>query len=169
MAFYHATDGDNWRDSDNWLSDAPISTWYGVTTDESGRVIELTLWFYDLRGTVPPELGNLIALTNLDLGYNQLRGPLPGLSQLTSLSSLNLSHNQLSGPVPNLNTLTNLTNLNLASNGLSGSIPNLNTLTNLTGLNISSNGLSGSVPNLSALTNLDAPRPRIQRLEWTRS
>ena len=23
VAFYHATGGDNWRDSDNWLSDAP--------------------------------------------------------------------------------------------------------------------------------------------------
>ena len=33
VALYLATDGDNWANNDNWLSDAPISTWYGVTTD----------------------------------------------------------------------------------------------------------------------------------------
>ena len=54
VTFYHATDGDNWTNNDNWLSDAPIGTWYGVTADENGRVIELTLWFNNLSGTIPP-------------------------------------------------------------------------------------------------------------------
>ncbi|MCY4114038.1 MAG: hypothetical protein OXG33_08890 [Chloroflexi bacterium] len=44
IAFYHATDGPNWTDNTNWLSDAPLFTWYGVTTDDDdGRVIKLLL------------------------------------------------------------------------------------------------------------------------------
>ena len=33
VALYHATGGDNWTNNENWLSDAPIGTWYGVTTE----------------------------------------------------------------------------------------------------------------------------------------
>lgn len=43
VALYNATGGDNWTNSDNWLSDAPIGEWYGVTTDNNGRVISLNL------------------------------------------------------------------------------------------------------------------------------
>ena len=43
VEFYKATDGPNWIDNTNWLSDAPIGEWYGVTADENGRVIELVL------------------------------------------------------------------------------------------------------------------------------
>ena len=41
VAFYHATNGDNWLRSGNWLTDAPIGRWYGVVTDGSDRVIGL--------------------------------------------------------------------------------------------------------------------------------
>ena len=33
-ALYNATDGENWDISDNWLSDAPLGEWEGVTTDD---------------------------------------------------------------------------------------------------------------------------------------
>ena len=32
VALYEATDGDNWNNSTNWLSDAPLDEWFGVTT-----------------------------------------------------------------------------------------------------------------------------------------
>ena len=38
VAFYHATNGPNWLNSGNWLSDKPLGAWHGVTTDNSGRV-----------------------------------------------------------------------------------------------------------------------------------
>ena len=41
VALYHATDGPNWIDSENWLTDAPLGEWYGVDTDSSGRVVRL--------------------------------------------------------------------------------------------------------------------------------
>ena len=40
VALYEATDGVNWSSSHNWLTDKPITIWYGVTTDGSGRVVE---------------------------------------------------------------------------------------------------------------------------------
>ena len=94
VALYEATDGPNWVNNDNWLTDAPLGDWYGVDTDNSGRVVRLDLdgrWDSDAReyiphglsGPVPPELGNLANLTRLDLGHNFLSGPVP-----TELGSL---------------------------------------------------------------------------------
>ena len=50
VALYNATDGLNWRENTNWLSDAPIGEWHGVTTGPNGRVIELSLHSNELRG-----------------------------------------------------------------------------------------------------------------------
>ena len=38
VALYEETDGDNWENNSNWLSDAPLGEWFGVTTDDDGRV-----------------------------------------------------------------------------------------------------------------------------------
>ena len=46
VALYHATDGPNWVNNENWLTDAPPGESYGVDTDASGRVVRL-----DLSGT----------------------------------------------------------------------------------------------------------------------
>ena len=43
VALYEATGGADWAKSDNWLSDEPIGTWYGVATDESDGVTQLDL------------------------------------------------------------------------------------------------------------------------------
>ena len=42
-AFYHATDGPNWKNDNNWLTAAPVGLWYGITADDNGRVTELAL------------------------------------------------------------------------------------------------------------------------------
>ena len=177
VALYNATDGPNWTINDNWLTDAPISTWYGVFTDESGHVSRLTLDRNGLRGTIPdlgaltkltnleitrnsqlsgkiPDLSALTNLTNLDLGGNRLSGSIPNIRSLTNLKYLNLNYNELSGPIPNMAPLKSLIILNLSNNELSGPIPDLSTLTNLNYLYLSNNQLSGPIPNLSALTNL---------------
>ena len=77
VALYNATDGENWNRSDNWLSDAPLGEWEGVTTDDDGRVISLSLSFNALSGEIPPELGNLAKLEKLYLGGNRLEGCVP--------------------------------------------------------------------------------------------
>ena len=77
VAIYNATDGENWNRSDNWLSDAPLDEWEGVTTDDEGRVTKLNgkLDRGDTGGQpansvprrqpgeIPAELGSLTSLT----------------------------------------------------------------------------------------------------------
>ena len=158
VALYLATDGANWRNSANWLSDAPLDTWYGVGADDSGRVIRLNLSENELRGEIPSELGALTNLVWLNLGNNELRGAVPAeLGNLTILKELYLYNNRLSGSIPpELGNLINLTQLSLSSSQLRGEIPaELGNLTNLTDLYLSGNQLSGSIPpELGNLTNL---------------
>ena len=153
VALYEAADGVNWTQNDNWSTAASISTWYGVTTDESGLVVELLLSGNGLSGLLP-DLSALTNLTILDLSYNQLSGPIPDLSALTNLRNLFLSDNQLTGSIPDLVALTKLTTLDLGFNQLTGSFPGLSAPTDLTSLSLGSNQLSGPLPDLSALTSL---------------
>ena len=101
IALYNTTDGDAWDYNTNWLSDTPLDEWYGVSTDDSGRVIRLDLAKNSLSREIPPELGNLANLRELDLDYNLLSGEiLPELGNLANLQELWLSDNQLSGCIP---------------------------------------------------------------------
>ncbi len=158
VALYDSTDGDNWKTNTNWKSSAAIGTWYGVTTDNAGRVIFLNLDRNSLSGSIPAALGDLTKLVTLDLYDNSLSGSIPAaLGDLTNLEKLSLYYNDLTGSIPaELGDLTNLTSLHLYSNSLSGSIPAaLGDLTNLTNLNLGDNDLSGSIPaELGDLTNL---------------
>ena len=172
-ALYDATDGPNWVSSDHWLTDEPVEDWHGVTVDGSGRVVRLVLagkWDDDLGeplrhglfGQLPSELGDLAALEELDLSYNQLSGELPPeLGHLANLESLSLYENQLSGPLPpELGDLGALANLHLADNQLSGPLPpELGRLAALEELDLGYNHLSGKLPpelgDLGALKELD--------------
>ncbi|MDD9994217.1 MAG: hypothetical protein OXS35_00510, partial [Dehalococcoidia bacterium] len=100
VALYNATEGPDWNNNTNWLSDVPIGDWDGVDTDASGRVVELNLHDNQLSGEMPPELGNLSSLEVLLLSGNQLSGIPPELGNLPNLRWLHLFHNRLSGEIP---------------------------------------------------------------------
>ena len=55
-AIYDSAGGTSWQNNDNWMSDRPFSDWYGVTTDEIGRVTGLDLRSNELSGEIPTEL-----------------------------------------------------------------------------------------------------------------
>ena len=173
VALYNATDGPNWINNNNWLTDAPLGRWNGVETDASGRVVQIMLsggWWdneanewvrYGLRGQIPPEIGDLTHLTDLVLRYNLLSGPIPPeIGDLTRLTNLDLHQNLLSGPIPpEVGDLTRLTNLDLDQNLLSGPIPpEIGELASMTNLELSDNNLSGPIPpeigNLASLEYL---------------
>lgn len=159
VALYHATDGDDWNNNSNWLSDAPIGEWYGVTTDDRDRLIELDLSQNQLSGEVPAQIGRLTDLQKLNLWGNQLQGEIPPtIGSLTNLSSLSFWGNHLEGEIPTeIGRLTNLTVLSFGTNALRGELPpELGNLVNLERLYISSNRLEGEIPSeMGNLTNLE--------------
>ena len=124
-ALYNATNGDNWRGKDNWLTDHPVNTWLGVTADSDGCVTQLLLERNYLSGEIPPELDNLANLELLDLRWNQLSGEIPPeLGSLADLEWLDLSKNRLSREIPpELGDLARLRALYLYGNQLSGCVP----------------------------------------------
>ena len=125
ITLYNATNGANWNNNDNWLSDRPIEEWHGVDVDDNGRVVDLVLWLNNLSGEIPPELGNLSNLRTLLLAVNNLSCKIPPtLGDLANLEGLHLNGNGLSGEIPpELGNLSNLVELHLHNNQLTGCIP----------------------------------------------
>ena len=120
VALYNATNGDNWYSNTNWLSDEPMSGWYGVTTNADGRVNDLYLWGINLSGTLPAELGNLALVERLGFERNNLVGPIPPeIGNLRHLTWFTANENQLSGAIPaELANLTNFAVVDLVGNDL---------------------------------------------------
>ena len=140
VALYNATDGPNWKNNTNWLTDAPLDDWYGVDTDDLGNLTVLLLGYNNLQGPIPPEIGNLKKLEILRLYRNALFGNIPpDIGNLTNLRMLDLRQNVLSGPIPlELGGLVKLQDLRLRENNLSGPIPpDIGNLTNLRMLDLS--------------------------------
>ena len=141
VALYNATDGLNWTNNTNWLSNNDISTWYGVSVS-NGLVTGLVLAGNQLTGEIPKELGNLTNLEELNLSFNKLSGEIPAaLGNLSNLKKLWLVGNPVGNPV---------------GNQLSGALPEeLGNLTNLEVLILNYNQLSGPLPqSLTSLAKL---------------
>lgn len=157
---YRATGGDDWKNSENWLSDQPLGEWKGVTTDADGRVVALHFPRNNMVGTIPPEIGHLTNLSELDFSQNGLTGPTPPeLAKLPNLSQLNLAWNELTGTIPPaLGTVAGLSVLVLGGNDLTGPIPpELGRLSNLAYLYLDYNQLTGPIPGeLAHLSSLSA-------------
>lgn len=148
---YRAMNGSGWTDSTNWLTDAPLSTWFGVATDYNGRVTNLELTYNGLRGPLPDTLVDLSELESLDLSLNELDGSIPAsLGRLSDLKRLSFQGNQLTGRIPRaLGDLSELQSLNLDGNRLTGQIPtSLGRLSKLRLLWLSSNKLTGQIPRV---------------------
>jgi len=135
--------------------------WPEGIPSEIGEITPLTEWrgrsFNEIPSTIPPELGNLVNLQELNLAGSQLTGIIPSeLGNLVNLTELSLSGTQLTGTIPpELGNLVNLKKLRLGGSQLIGSIPNeLIRLRNLEELTLSGT-LTGTIPpELGNLVNL---------------
>lgn len=149
VTFYNSTNGEHWTINTNWLSDAPLGEWYGVSTDANGHVTALVLNENNLRGALPPELSRLRSLASLVLRFNHLTGNIPPeFGQLEHLTRLELPSNRLTGNIPpELGQLKYLETLPLLENRLTGNIPpELGQLKNLEWFSVSRNRLTGNIP-----------------------
>lgn len=133
----------------NWNAyDQDPCSWFGVSCS-NGKVTSVNLSGLSLKGTLSPELGQLVNLQKLILRGNGLTGLIPiQLGELGKLEVLDLAHNHLSGHVPeDLGNLSSLSRLSLENNNLEGIIPaELGELENLCELIISVNKLTGIIP-----------------------
>lgn len=126
-----------------WISDpCYLIPWNGLGCDyssQANKISEINLSGRNLTGSVPEEIGQLTALVNVSLEYNNLIGPLPDLSGLIMLERLHLQNNSLNGSLPDwLLNLNNLKELFIQNNNFSGVIPGQ--LLEKTSLNVKSNG-----------------------------
>nr|CAD1826145.1 unnamed protein product [Ananas comosus var. bracteatus] len=124
-----------------------------------------------LTGSIPPELGKLSDLFDLNVANNYLEGPIPdNLSSCVNLNSLNAHGNKLNGTIPrSFKKLESMTYLNLSSNNLKGPIPiELSRIGNLDTLNLSDNHLAGYIPgefgNLRSIMEIDISHNQLSGL-----
>ena len=161
VALYDATGGDNWKSNTNWKSDKPLGEWYGITTDENGRVEFIEFHTKNgLTGSIPPEIGDLVHLKKISLGSNDLTGSIPSeIENLIHLEILNMRYNKLTGPIPpGIVNLVNLKEIDLAVNDLSGPMPpKIGNLINLTRISFFASDLTGPIPpEIGNLVNLES-------------
>ena len=162
VTLYNQSGGTGWNSFYQWNFDEPMSNWFGVTLNDEGCVIDLSLPAVGLTNQLPKEIGNLSNLKKLNLWGNQLSGTIPEtIGNLQQLEILYLPDNQFTGEIPSeLCQLNRLSQLYLQNNQLIGNLPNqIKNLNNLSLLELHNNQLSGSIPtelaDLPLLRNLD--------------
>ncbi|PIN21589.1 Leucine-rich repeat protein [Handroanthus impetiginosus] len=142
---------------------APLATldltgnWFEVST------LALIRWFSNFSTT---------GLTNIDLSFNSISGPIPDVFQnRVSLSSLYLVRTGLEGGIPAyFGNMSSLTDLQLCRNNLTGEFFEL--MRNLSGstektlqsLLLCRNSISGSLSNLSSFSSLECLALHVNQL-----
>ena len=141
----------------DWDPLESLDRWEGVGI-EGTWVVSLHLSQRSMTGHIPPALGSLAFLQEIDFGDNWLTGSIPEeLGNLSELQVLNLSFNKLTGGIPpELGNLEELLLLALSTNMLGGEIPSeLGSLSRLERMFLESNRLNGQIPpELGALHRL---------------
>jgi Leucine-rich repeat (LRR) protein len=145
---YFMWGGHTWEVQD-FLSKPDECDWWGITCDNSTRIINLNWTTPDVsfKGQVPTELGLLTSLESLTLIGPDLRGSIPiELARLKALKLLDLSRNYVVLD-STIGMMTHLQELRLSVNKWMGEIPTeLALLTGLRGLYLDrSEHLTGNV------------------------
>ncbi|MBR5736765.1 MAG: Ig-like domain-containing protein [Bacteroidales bacterium] len=168
VAFYNSNNGANWKNDENWLSDKPVSSWYGVTVDDSGHVIELQMVYNNVYGRIPKEIADLTQLNSFSIvnSYPPTSEcyPLPAeMGQLKEMTWMSIADYSIGGTLPeSLFSLDKLTTLTIYGTSQMQAAPmpkavkNLKSLNNLTLSNLNFTGpLISELGELTGLTYID--------------
>ncbi|MDN3656648.1 T9SS type A sorting domain-containing protein [Ferruginibacter paludis] len=154
---YNNTNGSQWLINTNWLSLAPLASWYGITLLR-GKLTTLEIMGNNMAGSLPQSIGNLVNAGWINLTDNKLTGAIPAtIGNLVNTSTLYLESNKLTGSIPEaIGNMIGLQNLNLSNNQLTGNIPTTFNNIQIGNILLSHNQLSGSIPGNINKTNFSA-------------
>ncbi|KAM3306373.1 receptor kinase-like protein Xa21 [Capsicum chacoense] len=110
-------------------------------------------------GSLPPVIGNLKAITKMDLSMNKFSNGIPReIGGLKNLAHLSLRHNKLQGAIPDsMSKMVGLEFLNLSHTNIFGIIPkSLEKLQNLKYFNVPVNKLYCEIPSGGPFKNLSS-------------
>jgi Leucine-rich repeat (LRR) protein len=175
--FYFATDGDRWKNNENWLKGNPCgygdddsNNWIGVLCGVCRKGIRhvevLALEWNELDGNLTESIGQLPYLQVLNLGTNNLYGGLPkSIGKLKRMRVIKLSYNRMDGKLPQeLYDLHDLEMLDLPYNDFVGSLNDvLAAFPKLRKLNLRGN--RGFMGDLSSAGPLFARMPNLRLID----
>mmetsp|Transcript_22862 Transcript_22862/g.64719 ORF Transcript_22862/g.64719 Transcript_22862/m.64719 type:complete len:837 (+) Transcript_22862:381-2891(+) len=173
--FYYATNGDQWTNSYNFMTENHECNWFETTTDENGQpygvgitcnrdlqVESILLPSNNLAGTLPSELYRLTNLKMISVKHNSISGKIPDAPKTydedgsedagvlwDNLEYFDVKYNLLTGTIPSslLDHTPRLQVLGLSSNQLQGTIPDMLS-SSLKTLALDNNLLDGDIANI---------------------
>ncbi len=160
IAIYESMGGASWSGS-KWNITAPLeqatasTNWNGVTVAKVNgvdRVTRINLAARNLKGPIPPAIGYLSEVTQIDMNNNnqQLTGTIPpSMGNLRKLTNLVLSRSGLTGTIPvEFANLTALNLLQMHTSNFIGPIPAnvFSKMPNLNSLELKLNKFTGDLP-----------------------
>lgn len=151
-----------WREVDPalaslWPATADPDSWDGVRVGADGRVTRLELSGQGLGGEVPAAVGRLVALEVLALDDNAVTALPPELGRLARLAELDVSGTHLETLPREMGSLVSLEELHACDAKLTSVPPELGRLAALRKLDLSVNALTTLPPDLhlASLVNLE--------------
>ena len=78
--FFQSTQGTQWSNRNNWLTDKPLEEWYGLNQGTYGLnfVQSMELLDNNLKGTIPASFVEIMNTANhINISYNALTGAIP--------------------------------------------------------------------------------------------
>lgn len=163
LKFLASTSECSWNagmESDTPIPGSEATSWVmGILCNDNSEIDYIFLPAANLKGSLPEEIGFLLALQHLSLFQNELTGNLPTtVGYLTDLNFLALESNYLTGSVGWIeDPLVNLEYLALGDNLFTGELPSFSKMSSLKEVALDTNAFRGSIENkFNGLTNLKA-------------